>query len=360
MSSPQTSRRTVLSATAVLGGLGLLSACGSDESEGGSSSSGAASSGSSLLPAAEGKTTYPLTLKTAYGESTLTKRPTRIAVLGGFFDDPTVLDLGVTPVVTSVDPKDAWPWFDPYLSKLSKAVVVDPWSESSQAEKVASGTPDLIIAFSYDRLEDEFDKLKSIAPVLSFASAADATASDSVEKAVTEVARVLDIPSRATTVLAETDKTIAAARTKHPEWKGKTTSVLINYGQATGVMVFNGKGTPCERLLSELGFAKHPHADEFSLNAAGKPISLEKLKDVDADTLLVAQHGGRGKPADAIKWLEGLGVYKQLSAVKNKKVTYVLQDSDGKLPLAWAVARPSTLSNRWLVSEFEKAYAKVL
>ena len=54
----------------------------SSTSNGTPESSSVSETTSSLLPAAEGKTEYPLTLTSPYDESVIDKRPTRVATVG--------------------------------------------------------------------------------------------------------------------------------------------------------------------------------------------------------------------------------------------------------------------------------------
>ena len=54
------------------------------------------------LPAAEGTTTYPLTLESPYGTSILEKRPERVAaIVPNAVDTEMLLALGVKPVLSS-------------------------------------------------------------------------------------------------------------------------------------------------------------------------------------------------------------------------------------------------------------------
>lgn len=63
----------------------------SSTSNGTPESSSVSETTSSLLPAAEGKTEYPLTLTSPYGESVVDKRPTRVATVGANAVDTELL-----------------------------------------------------------------------------------------------------------------------------------------------------------------------------------------------------------------------------------------------------------------------------
>lgn len=62
------------------------------------------------LPAAEGTVSYPMTLDSPFGSTTLTERPDRIAVISpSTVDTDALVALGVTPVMAA-DTVELEPW----------------------------------------------------------------------------------------------------------------------------------------------------------------------------------------------------------------------------------------------------------
>ncbi|MFT4220355.1 MAG: ABC transporter substrate-binding protein [Microbacterium sp.] len=343
--SVRPSRSTSVVAALLAAGL-ALTGCSTDAAP-----APTASAADSLLPAAEGSTSYPLTLETSYGKTVLEERPERIAVIGGLGDQESVLALGITPVVGSDNV--AYPWTaGTGLAEIE--TFVDPWADAFDIEAVAAAEPDLIVASTYGNLEDDFEKLSEIAPVL----AVEATGDYSWDwrELVSAVGDATDLSALADEEIAATESATTDAAAAHPEYAGHTVSIIINRGQESGIEFVNVAGSPAEDLLSELGFAEHPNVDKLSSFEYGE-VSLENIGLVDADALLVARHGGDGTIEDATEWLEGNALYQKLSAVQNGKVAYLdPSEETGVLDLAWAFSYPNVLSNRWTVTELTTAF----
>lgn len=87
-----------------------LAGCSTDDDAGAKKSEPAQSKkASSLMPAGEGKTSYPLTVKTSHGDATLKKRPERVVPIYSAQDAEYLAMLGVTPVsVPASISDDAW------------------------------------------------------------------------------------------------------------------------------------------------------------------------------------------------------------------------------------------------------------
>ncbi|MFT3889325.1 MAG: ABC transporter substrate-binding protein [Arachnia sp.] len=321
----------------------------------GAPSADISASASTLLPPAEGKTQYPLTLKTPYGETVLKARPERIAIVGGLGDQESVLALGIAPVLGS--DKVAYPWLqETRFDEIE--TFIDPWADNFSIETVAAADPDLIVASTFGGLEDQFERLSSIAPVLAVGKTGD-YAWDWREL-IGGVAEATDLSARAEEQIAKTEAKVVDAAAAHPEWKGHTVSIVINRGQEAGIEFVNIDGSPAAQLLTQLGFAEHPNHEKLSSFEWGN-VSLENIGLVDADALIVARHGGMGTIEEATTWLEGNALYQQLGAVKADKVAYLdPSEATGVLDLAWAFSYPNVLSDRWTVDELTPALSGIV
>ncbi|HMR50136.1 MAG TPA: ABC transporter substrate-binding protein [Arachnia sp.] len=351
-------RRTGALVAGVLATAIALTACGASAGAGGDAApeTGSPSSGAPrLLPEAEGKTQYPLTLETPYGSTTLDQRPERIAVVGGLGDLESVLALDIAPVVGS----DAveYPWLEgTRFAEIEE--FIDPWADSFPIETIAAAKPDLIVASTFSGLEDEFARLSAIAPVVAAAPTGD-YAWDWREL-IGVVGEATDLAGLAEQEIAETEAKVVDAAAAHPEWEGRTVSLIINRGQEYGVEFVNVDGSPAATLLDQLGFAPHPHHEQLSAFEYGN-VSLENIGLVDADALIVARHGGNGTIEDATAWLEGSPLYQQLGAVKAGNVSYLdPSESTGVLDLAWALSYPNVLADRWTVDELTPALSGII
>lgn len=339
------SRSTAVVAATLVALLALSGCSASDDA------SDNATSDSSLLPAAEGTTSYPLALETAYGETTLEERPERIAVIGGLGDQESVLALDIAPVVGS----DSGMYYWNEGTRFDEVdTFVDPWADAFEFEKLLAAEPDLIVASTYGKLEDDFERLASIAPVLVVEPSGD-YAWDWREL-VRSVGEATDLASLAEREITETESRITEAAEAHPEYNGRTVSIIINRGQEAGIQFVNTGASPATELLDELGFAEHPNIAELDKLEWGD-VSIENIGLVDAEALVVARHGGDGTVEAATEWLEGNPLYQQLGAVQAQRVAFIDPNPEtGGLDLAWAFAYPNVLANRWAVDELTTAF----
>ena len=308
---------------------------------------------SSLLPPGEGTASYPMTLQSGWGETVLRKRPERIAVIDGLGDFEAVLALGVSPVVAPAKADDE-PWYANYAEALKDAAVIDPWADTLAVEKIAAARPDLIIALGYSNLDQVFNKLKTIAPVLAVQKKGESI--PEWRNTTTLIGATLDLPSRAAAAIAATDQHIAKVAQEHPQWQDRTVGIVINRGSEFGVELVNNKGSQAEKLLTALGFAPHPNAAKMIDKQGYTTVSLENLSIVDADGIFLYQHGGRGEAKDAAAWLAKSPLYQRLRAVKAGNVAIVSSDDKASTSLPWALSWPNALNLRWTADQLDQAF----
>lgn len=221
------------------------------------------------MPDGEGVSEYPLTIDTEYGETELEARPERIAVVGGAGDLEVALSLGVSPVIVPQE-ADTCGYWEPYADQFEEAVVMNPWNDYSA----------------------EFSALSDIAPVVAVDLQRDNQ--QGWEDLTVALGEALDLPGRAEKVVDDTHESVEALREAHPEFEGTTVALIVNRGADIGVELTSSAGSPAEALLSDLGFAPHPNAEEVTGEDGWADISLENLGLIDADVILVGQHGGEG------------------------------------------------------------------
>lgn len=360
--SPFPIRRRALIAGALSSAavLASLAAC----SQG--SGSDSASSAGTALPQGEGSTTYPLELTTPYGTTTLEARPQRIAVVDGFGSLESTLALGVSPVVTTTGAEviaEISPWLEPYRSQVEGAAVINPFEDAFPFESVQAATPDLIVAAADTRLEPTYDRLAQIAPVLG--SETDLSQQQTVtlegwKTTIRLIGKALDLSAKAEEVITSVDEGVAAIATDNPDFAGKTVAVLINRGQDYGIELVNRADSVAEELLTQMGFAPHPKAQEFLTMGQGNEIgsvSLENIGLVDADILVVGRHGGGSDPAEAATWMESNELYTRLPAVQNGHTVYLNED---ELQSMWAFSWPDALNIPWSTDTLATLIAQVL
>ena len=213
---------------------------------------------------AEG-TSYPLTLTTPYGTTTLEKKPERVAVVGPVGDLDNVLALGVTPVLAP-ESQTTWPWIDQTVaSKIETKYATGQGGGDTTLpfETVAASTPDVIIAITDTGLEKNYANLSKIAPVVALPDKPSASEVD-WEAAIRLVGQALDRNTEAEQQITKTEELIAKVKQDNPEFAGKSITFAINYGAEYGVAYFNYAGSPAETFLTNLGFAPGKNAGEFT------------------------------------------------------------------------------------------------
>ena len=299
-----------------------------------------------LLPAAEGKTSYPLTLTSPWGETVVEQRPERIAVVTGANDVDNTLALGVTPVWAD-DWQASYEWTTAAGSEdiETRGEV----SDTIPAEDVATSEPDLIIAIQTDAdiLGASYEKLAAVAPVLTTeAPSWDIGWQDTVRL----IGSTLDLSDRADDVITDVDAQIADAAAANPEFQGTSLSFVL-WLQGNETLTFRSfEGSPTADLFTSLGFAASPNAAQFSRD--NLLLSPENYGLIDADVVLVAS------PQEQFDKLLQVPTFASVPAIAEQR--YALIDLDVEKEVGWAMGWPSALSTPWLVDKVAPPLATTL
>lgn len=324
-----------------------LGACGDDGNDTAESDSGG---DGTALPEAEGNTGYPLTIETAWGETTLEDRPERIAAVSGAGVDVELLAmLGVTPVAApSVIERASWTT-DALPGEIEEVYDGDASGETPH-ETIAQVDPDLVVAFKPD-LSAEFDQFSSIAPVVA-AESEDAARGDDWKEQLRAIAEALDLSDLAEEKIAENDRFFEQARADNPDFEGVTASYLVQYGEDSGLEYFSAPGSGTEELLLDLGLARNPGAGRFADNPE---VSGEMIADVGADVLIVTNTSNSEEELDQL--LLGNDLFQELDAVQGDNYAivnvtgggtgYEFEGEEHVGNLAWALGRGGPLGKQW-------------
>ncbi|WP_009480095.1 iron-siderophore ABC transporter substrate-binding protein [Rhodococcus sp. JVH1] len=268
-----TARRQIAVALAVTSSSLFLAACSSGDSGGTTEASG------------EG---FPVTLENTFGSTTLDAAPERIVTLGWNAQD-VVYALGEAPVgmpkyMYGAEANGVMPWlqdrFDP-----SETTLLDT-ATSTPIEGVASLAPDVVLA-PYEGFDQAtYEKLSGIAPTVAYPDKAWQT---TWQDQTTLVGQALGKSAEAEQLVAGLDDTLARTAAAHPEFAGKTISVINFDTDAATVNVYM-PSDPRVQVLTQLGFTVSPGVQKLA--AANDPdkffadISVENISDVDADVVV--------------------------------------------------------------------------
>jgi iron complex transport system substrate-binding protein len=212
-------RRTLL--LAATGGLlavsGLVAGCSTGSTD--ESATSAPSAATSVDADA-----FPVTIKHAYGETTIKSEPKRIVSIGSS-DQDMLLSLGVVPVgmqkVTwGGDADGTTPWFDAKLKELggTKPTLIDE-TDDIPVDEVAKLNPDLILATLSGITKAQYTKLSKIAPVVAYPGKPWMTTWQQSLEMTGEAVGRSDLASQ---VEKQTEADFAQARKDYPQIQGKT------------------------------------------------------------------------------------------------------------------------------------------
>ena len=344
-------RSLTLVAAGLVATLGLA-ACGSSSTPAAAPSSGsaAASSGSDALP---------VTIKHAFGETTIEKKPERVATLGwGNHEVP--LALGIVPVGIS---KATWgddnkngilPWVEDKLKELGgQTPVLFDDGDSIDFEAVANTKPDVILAAYSGLTKEQYDTLTKIAPVVAYPKVPWGT---SLEDMIELDAKGLGMAAEGEKLADDVEKQIETIAAKHPTLKGK--SALFSFIDTTDLskVGFYTTVDPRAELLEDVGMTTPKLVKDAG--AKGEfytTVSAEK-SDQFSDVDVIVTYGK--DEAAVLKAVKADPLWSKMAPVKNGAIDILEDDT----PLA-AAGNPSPLNIAWgldkYLSTIDAAVAKV-
>jgi iron complex transport system substrate-binding protein len=270
-------RRSVLAALAASGALTTLAACGGDDDSSASSST----SGSTSAGTTAGAGSFPVTIEHKLGSTTIQEAPTRVVTVG-YNEEDFVLALGVTPVgarspLGSYDfPNRPWA-----VDLLPAGGITSVGQSELNFETIASLAPDLIIG-TYAYLEQaDYDKLTAIAPTIGDAipagEGADSASAAGWQEELKVIGQALGKVDEASSLTDEVEEDFQDAIEAHPEFAGKTVSVVLynaGYYQLDS-------SDPRGDFFLQFGLRENP------ISSTDGSLSEEQVAELDTDVLVV-------------------------------------------------------------------------
>lgn len=329
----------------------LLSGCASTSSA--PAASAPASSGTDL---ADG--VFPVTITHAFGETTITEKPERIATVA-WANHEVPLALGVVPVGMS---KATWgdddgdgvlPWVEDKLTELgAETPVLFDETDGIPFEKVADTRPDVILASYSGLTQEDYDTLSAIAPVIAYPDVAWAT---SFQDMITMNSEAIGLAASGRALIADLDAQVQKALDAQP-------------GLADASMLF-ASIDPAD--LSQIGFYTTADTRPGFLKSLGMPMPqvVEEESAANPDlfyTLVSAEQADRFADVDVfvtygdpngslVATIQADPLLSQIPAIAEGRIA-VLESST---PLA-ASANPSPLSIPWGIDEYFTVLAGAL
>lgn len=284
----------------------------------------------SIGKSASAEQEFPVTIRHAFGETTLIHRPERIVTLGWAGEDP-VIALGAAPVGMT-----GYPFWDGRIADWNRRLLGErqPVLMNSRLdyERIATLKPDLILAVFSGVDDIAYKRLSRIAPVVTYPDKPWAT--DWRQQAVL-AGRAMGKVARAQELIEGVEAGIDRLRAAFPTLQGKSFALVSHFPRQNGFDVYL-QGDKRLELFERLGMKVSPRVTALG-QAAGsrysKSIGLEHIDMFDCDLVIGWFAAGLENA------LVTQPILRTLSAVKRD--TLVPLDSSEKV---WAVMTPTVQS----------------
>lgn len=328
-------RANFLKLSALTAAAGILSACTTGSGDSASSNSSAS--------------TGEYTIEHAFGTTTFTSVPQKIAVVQPWKNPDVLLALGVIPAGT---PKVSWgqndqdstDWFDAKLTELGgnlNDIVRYDETDGPNYEELAKIEPDAIFVPYGDTSQEIYDKLSAIAPVVPAPKGVGAYET-SWQQCVEMAGLILQREDDAKKVISDFEALISEKTAEFPNLKGATfiAGYFDNENSTFGAYT-SGDSRP--QFFSSLGMESAPYITENEGGAESVflNISAEVLDTVESDVVWAWTNSPEEETA-----VKENQLFQQLPALKNNAVVF---ESDKKAGLALSAASP--LSIAWVLED---------
>ncbi|WP_176929905.1 ABC transporter substrate-binding protein [Lentzea albidocapillata] len=284
---------------------------------------------------------FPVTIKNAYGETRIEKKPERVVVLG--WNDLAVASALGAPVVGAVRYFDPANPNLPYITQKYGEDVLGLDAANVNLEKVASYNPDLILAVTSNQLDQaRYDKLSQIAPTVAYPkSLYGSTMAEETEL----IGKALGRTEEAAKLLADANAKIEATKQELPKLAGRT----YLFGQARGTVLplVVGKDNLSTKFMNSLGlkvpdaFANVQASDQLAPGTIG--ISYEEAARLDsADVLFMTFAGG-----------QDLETFKTNPVTRELKVVKEGRYQATEISVAQLLQAPNAAGVGWLLDQLK-------
>ncbi|MND65651.1 iron-siderophore ABC transporter substrate-binding protein [Agrobacterium tumefaciens] len=301
---------------------------------------------------ADDATTYPIVIKHAFGTTTITKKPQRVATVA-WANHEVPLALGVVPVGFAAanfgddDGDGLLPWVAKRLAELKadKPVLFDE-GDGIDFEAVAATQPDVILAAYSGLSQSDYDTLSQIAPVVAYPVSPWAT---DWREMIRLNSAGLGMVAEGEALIKRIEGEIAEVVAGHPQLKGKS-AMFVTHLDATNLSVVNFYTANDSRVkfFADLGLASPKSVVEATKPgqfAAG--VSAERVDAFD-DVDIVVTYGS--KPL--LNAMRADPLLARMPAVSHDAIVML-----GRDPLGTA-SNPTPLSISWVLKDYADLLAK--
>ncbi|MGQ3213321.1 MAG: iron-siderophore ABC transporter substrate-binding protein [Shinella sp.] len=291
-------------------------------------------------------TTYPIVIKHAFGTTTITKKPERVATVA-WANHEVPLALGIVPVGFAAanfgdDNGDGLlPWVADKLADLKGAApVLFDEGDGIDFEAVAATRPDVILAAYSGLSQSDYDTLSQIAPVVAYPGSAWST---DWREMIRLNSTGLGLAAEGEALIGRIEKEIADTVADYPVLKGKS-AIFVTHLDVTNLSTVNFYTANDTRVkfFTDLGLVSPK-----SVLEATKPgqfaasVSAERV-DAFGDVDIVVSYGSTPL-LDAVK---GDLLLSHMPAVRKDALVMLAQNPVG------TAANPTPLSISWVLKDY--------
>jgi iron complex transport system substrate-binding protein len=252
----------------------------------------------------------PVTLDHAYGSTTVSAPPSRVAVVG-LGDADVLLALGVVPVLVPVwngsTDDGVGAWARPQLGGAMPVPLANATTDFD-LEPIAAADPDLIVAVNNAIEEDTYRRLSAIAPTVLHAPGQTDWALP-WKDVTTRIGAAVGLPGRAAAEVRQVEELFARTRAENPQFANRT-AALVRVLDGSVLRVFSptsGRG----QLLTEMGFQPVAGLREAFGDGFYVDVAPENTAQVDGDLLVVDNYEAAKARLDALPTFTGLPVVQE-------------------------------------------------
>nr|WP_042193401.1 ABC transporter substrate-binding protein [Kibdelosporangium sp. MJ126-NF4]CEL20753.1 periplasmic binding protein [Kibdelosporangium sp. MJ126-NF4]CTQ89666.1 periplasmic binding protein [Kibdelosporangium sp. MJ126-NF4] len=296
-------------------------------------------------PAAQAGGAFPVTIKTAFGDTVIKQKPRRVVSLG--LTDTAVANALGADIVATVKYYTGMQM--PYLRTKLQDSVISLDADALNMERIAAHKPDVILAISsYTIDKSKFDTLSKIAPVVTYEQA---LYSSSMEQDALTIGRALGEDERARKLVDEATASIAKLKADLPKLPGKS----YLYGQARGdvLPMVVGKENQSTRFMGLLGlkvpdaFADARTSADLAPGTIG--LSYENADKLDSADVLFMTFAG---PEDKQKF-DSNPLTRDLRVIKEGRYQATT------IEVAVMLQAPDVVGVDWVLQQLRPTLAKI-
>lgn len=287
-------------------------------------------SGESRQPAGQPGGGFPRTVQTSRGPVEIPARPERIVPLDASVDALVAMDRRPVAMVESFNAPDGIdPWLDGHIAPSSVQLLNTV--DGIPFEQVAAARPDVILAGTHFQIDEDYDTLVGIAPVVTTVKG---LTEDTWQDQTLLIGEALGEEAAAQQAVDAVEERIERVRAAHPQWQGKT--FVSAFAFEPGAVRITSGDSFGPRFLEKLGLRFSPAAADLP----SPDISFERLGLLDADLLLISATSD-----DLRKDLQSAPLYASLPVVQRGDVI------DIDIVLSTALVVPSVLRVGYVIDE---------